>query len=162
MATESIKAKDLRIPFSQAGGIVLLIIQFCPKNDITSNFQCCLLLLFLLLFLLLPFSSFYSFFSSSSFYSSPSPPPLLHPFKFGIHVFMTCPFCSVQTLILHFLHPCFSSPIRHPFHLGLPFVLPPPGLLSNNSFVALSPPLLTALKSTNFNYGTVSGDLNLL
>ena len=51
VAPKSIKAKDLHIPFSQAGVIVLLIIQLCPKNYITSNFQCFLLLL-LLLFLL--------------------------------------------------------------------------------------------------------------
>lgn len=55
METGQIKAKDLCIPFSQAGGILLLIIQFCPKNYITSSFQCLLLLLLppilLLLFL---------------------------------------------------------------------------------------------------------------
>jgi len=56
VAPESIKAKDLRIPFSQAGVIVILIIQFCPKNDITGNFQC----LLLLLHLLLPFLQLYS------------------------------------------------------------------------------------------------------
>jgi len=196
VATESIKAKDLRIPFSQAGGIVLLIIQFWPKNDITSNFKyhhhhhLLLLLLLpsppspprftsssslnlLLLFLLPshhppPFTS-----SSSSLHlillpSPPSPPPSLSSssslqlFKFGLHLLHDrCPFCSAQTLILQFLHPYFPSPIRHHFHLGLPFVLPPPGLLSTN----LLPFHLSFSQHSNLRIlltGTISGDLNVL